>query len=157
MMQRIREIGSGLGWLICAVVLAAILAQHETRADTWGVATITSHHFDRSAGHNERNFGVGIEQDVRPDLRAVVGFYDNSFNRMTTYIGVAFMPLHLGNFSFGLVGVLASGYGSGGRFLPVALPVVQYERNGWGANIGVVPGTKESPGVVGLQLKWRLQ
>ena len=155
MMQRIREIGSGLSWLICAVVLALIFAPHEARADTWGVATITSHHFDRSAGHNERNFGVGIEQDVRPGLRAVVGFYDNSFNRTTIYLGVAFMPLHIGDFSFGLVGALASGYSSDRRFLPIALPVVQYERSGWGANIGVVPGTKESPGVVGLQLKVR--
>lgn len=134
--------------IVCAMLLLGI---RPAGADTWGVATLRSYHTDRAVEHNERNFGLGIEHDIAANTRLIVGFYDNSFDRTTVYAGVAYAPWCAGPFRFGVLAAFGSGYGD--RPYPVILPAVLIEGPRFGANLGIVPRTQNSPGIIGLQLK----
>lgn len=133
---------------IAASCVFFALSSVSANAETWVSVMGASYHTDREAGYNEKNPGVGIEQGDK-NLRAVLGYYRNSLNRDTFYLGVSNTPIHIGGFNFGYTAGLASGYPNQAPLFAGAL--VTYERNGYGANLIAAPAM---PGVVfTLQLK----
>lgn len=143
---------------IALVAVMLLLGIQPAQADTWGAATVTSYHFDRSIKHNEFNAGLGIEHDIVKDTRLVAGFYDNSNHHLSLYAGAAYAPLKLGPADIGLMAGGVNGYGENPRrwWLLVA-PIVRFEGESFGINIIGAPPMLKHEGVLGLQLKWRFQ
>lgn len=124
-------------------------------ADTWVTASFASYHFDRSKDYNERNFGAGLERSISENVRLVAGAYRNSFYRTSVYVGGVYAPLRAGVLSAGVVGGLVTGYQS--SVSPGLAPTVMLELPalGIGLNALFLPKYGNSPGIVGLQGKFR--
>lgn len=152
-----------MNWKRTALVLAFIVGFlgfevfKKAHAQTYVTASVASYHLDRSKHHNEQNWGLGFEHEVYQDVRLTAGFYRNSNYLDSTYVGVAWMPLKLGDFKFGGFGGGFTGYAIDIKW--GILPVMAYERGNWGANLTYAPttGGKDSSGVLGLQLKYLLK
>jgi hypothetical protein len=140
---------------VCALLLA--LACAPTAAETWLVASVASYHVNRAIDHNERNPGLGIEQDIGWGVRAVAGAYENSEYRRTVYAGVLAAPLELGRFRVGATFGLATGYAEqcGRDPCAVVVPTVTYELGRFGVNALIAPPSRNNRGVIGLQVKVR--
>jgi hypothetical protein len=111
------------------------------------VATLTSYHFERK-DYNETNLGLGLEYHHSPDWRGGFGFYENSYYHRTYYAMALWMPLHHGNWHFGMAGSVVSGYEENPVFVPI--PTISYEHGRAGLNLGVTPS------FLGLQVKFRI-
>jgi len=59
---------------------------------------------------NERNYGIGIRNQINQDLAFQVGYYKNSVNKDTFYSVINYTPLTVGPVAVGVFGGLASGY-----------------------------------------------
>jgi hypothetical protein len=117
-----------------------------------------SRHFDRQAGHNENNVGLGIEYRTSHELSFMAGSYRNSVRKNTTYAAVNWQPLSMGSFKLGAAVGLMNGYPAmnrGGTFF-AALPMATYEGRRFGVNLGLIPSMKDVDGAVILQFKVRL-
>jgi hypothetical protein len=162
--NRKRQLGGRCAPLLrLALALAAIyalwLAQawRPARADAWAACSVASYHFDRSKGYNERNWGCGLEYGIAQDARLVAGGYRNSLARTSVYAGALWTPLHLGPARAGVVGGVVNGYGANeGRFLPIVVPALALEHRGIGINLLAAPRYRDSPGVLGFQLKLQI-
>jgi len=117
-----------------------------------------SRHFDRQAGHNENNLGLGLEYRTNEELSFMAGSYHNSVRKSTTYAAVNWQPLSMGSFKLGAAVGLMNGYPAmnrGGTFF-AALPMATYEGRRFGVNFGLIPSMKDVDGAVILQFKVRL-
>lgn len=117
-----------------------------------------SRHFDRQAGHNENNIGLGLEYRTSDELSFMAGSYRNSVRKNTTYAAVNWQPLSMGSFKLGAAVGLMNGYPAmnrGGTFF-AALPMATYEGRRFGVNLGLIPSMKDVDGAVILQFKVRL-
>ena len=137
--------------ILCVIVLMVILDTH-AKADTWVVGSVTSYHFD-SAGHNQRNYGIGVEQVLNERWSLMAGEYRNSNYRTSVYAGVAWRPLRAGDFHFGFAGGAISGYLK--HPVPMVVPTASWEHEQFGANVFFAPHVKDAPGVIGLQVKFK--
>lgn len=118
-----------------------------------------SRHFNRQAGHNENNVGLGVEYRTSEDLSFMAGSYRNSVRKNTTYAAVSWQPLSMGSFKLGAAVGLMNGYPAmnrGGTFF-AALPMATYEGRRFGVNLGLIPSMKDVDGAVILQFKVRLK
>lgn len=143
-----------------AAVYALWLAQawQPARAgNAWIACIATSHHFDRSKGYNERNWGCGVEYGVAQDTRLVAGAYRNSLFRESTYAGALWLPLQFGPAKAGFIGGVVNGYrANGGGFSPVVVPMITLEGHTVGINVLATPRYRDSPGVIGMQIKFQI-
>lgn len=117
-----------------------------------------SRHFDRQSGHNENNFGLGLEYRTSEELSFMAGSYRNSVRKNTTYAAVNWQPWSMGSFKLGAAVGLMNGYPAmnrGGTFF-AALPMATYEGRRFGVNLGLIPSIKDVNGAVILQFKMRL-
>jgi len=154
---------------LIGMTLAAILCPRAC-AGTWVVATVGSYHFDRTNEHNERNLGIGIEQDIARDTRFVAGRVKNSEWHYSNYLGAAFDPIRITeHLRFGaMVGVI-NGYSNEVRwtadkgsndshdaYFPIIVPRASYEISSVGGNLLYMPRS-QNRGVLVLQLKFMFQ
>jgi hypothetical protein len=155
MMERIRELGAGLAVIGCGLLIFLALTARVARADTWAVASVASYHTDRDAHYNERNGGLGIEHDIADNARLIAGFYRNSLYRESMYLGATFTPLHVtDHIRVGVIAAFVTGYNiNDGNAVPMAALLVQVEGERVGINLGAIPRSVASPGLVGLQIK----
>lgn len=123
-------------------------------AETWLTATTLSHHHDRSKRHEEQNWGLGIEHHLTRDWSLNAGGYRNSFSEPSYYVGGAWMPLHAGHFHLGVAIGEVTGYRQ--KFSGYIIPTLTIQGKTVGVNIGVVPSSKESYTVIGVQVKVKL-
>ncbi len=146
--------------LAIAAVHALWLAQawQPARAgDTWVACSVRSYHFDRSKDYNERNWGCGLEYGVARDTRLIAGAYKNSLYRESAYAGALWTPLRLGPARIGAIGGIVDGYNAnGGRFFPIVAPALTIEGYAAGINILASPRYRDSPGVIGIQVKFQI-
>jgi len=142
-------------WAIALLILIMVSVKlPRAHAETWGVATVGSYHFDRSSKHCEQNWGLGIEHDVWKNTRLAAGFYRNSFCEQSKYALLSWAPLHYGKFHIGAAAGGVTGYKPGAGF--VIMPMVTYEEKNWGLNFGIMPALDSKIlTVIGLQLKTR--
>ena len=126
-------------------------------AETWMTVTLASKHFNAESKQEEMNYGVGIEQDMARNVRAVAGTYRNSNRRDSLYFGLSWHPLKAGDWRFGAVAMLVGGYETAKHpeLIKAVVPVISYETKKWGLNIPLIPATKDNAGAVGLQFKVR--
>lgn len=116
-----------------------------------------SHHQNRQAHFNERNFGLGWEHKFNEDVSSSVGFYRNSVRRESAYAAVLWEPLHLGPVKAGVMAGVINGYPrlNHGNFIPMALPVASIEGRHLGANLICIPKLKDVSAVCAVQIKAR--
>lgn len=118
-----------------------------------------SRHFNRQAGHNENNAGLGMEYRTSHELSFMAGSYRNSVRKNTTYAAVSWQPLSMGSFKLGAAVGLMNGYPAmnrGGTFF-AALPMATWEGRRFGVNLGLIPSMRDVDGAVVLQFKLRLK
>jgi hypothetical protein len=122
--------------------------------DLWGVASVTSYHFNRSADLNENNLGLGAEFSLDDNTRVIGGAYKNSFSKTSVYGGVALVSDQWKGFRL----ALSFGFITGYYDLPVfLLPSLIWEGDRFGINLIPFPkcntcSASASAGI-GLQLK----
>lgn len=116
-----------------------------------------SHHQNRQANFNERNYGLGWEHKISEDLSSTVGFYRNSVRRNSAYAAVLWEPLQLGPVKAGVMAGVINGYPrlNHGNFIPMALPVASIEGRHLGANLICIPKLKDVSAVCAVQIKAR--
>lgn len=146
---------------------AAAIAATPTRADDWLVLSGFSYHFQQDREHfRQNNPGIGYEHDLEgtpewlpatvqgwiPDWREVTfsaGYFTNSYDRQTFYVGGRWEPLHWGPLRAGAFGLLGSGYDS-----PVLiLPSISADFGPVGANLVLAPNLPGYSGYLGLQFR----
>lgn len=149
-----------------AVILAALSTAHAEETDfskkMWVSPGFVSYHFDRNAGLNETNYGIGIEYSISPSQSLVAGSFKNSERNQSTYFGGAIQPWHIGNFKLGAVVGVINGYsGTAGRFTPMAAPVLSYEQGNMGINVLLIPNIPINDakvhGAVAFQFKFAFE
>lgn len=129
------------------------------RPELWVNAGGISRHFDRTKNFNERNEGLGVEYRWRDDASVMLGQYRNSMRDTTHYAALNYQPLQFGPLKVGAsIGVM-DGYRlmrNGGNFF-AALPMVTYEGERFGVNVGVIPNvpSKHVDGCVLVQIKFK--
>jgi hypothetical protein len=153
-MQTVRELAAGLCVMAFGLLIFFLFTAREAHAaDMWGVATLTSYHFDRSVEHNERNLGLGLERGTR-EARLIAGFYDNSNNHLSLYAGAAYTPVPIGEARFGLLAGVVNGYKPHvRRFGPLVAPTLTFDVKDIGFNIIGAPRVLGHKGVIALQIK----
>ena len=120
----------------------------------WLTLSGLSHHFQPDRRDwREVNPGAGLEREFTgTPWTASAGYFRNSYDRNTFYLGGRWMPLAAGPFRFGAFGLLATGYPS-----PVlVLPAVSAQIGRVGANLIALPNLPGYSGYLGLQLRFAL-
>lgn len=145
-------LAAAVGFLVGLSIALAV----NSFAQVWTSVTVGSRHFDRGADFNERNLGIGVEVVKSENGRLVGGVYRNSIDRTSAYAGYTWAPEILPGARLGMVGGVVTGY----RLSPAPMlaPVLMLEGKHVGANVILVPSVgKDVPGMVGLQVKVRLE
>lgn len=139
------------------LALAAVLAMggEAIASETSLVISGISYHFERAKKYNEQNFGLGLEHRLSENWRAGAGWYRNSFYRTSWYAGATYAPLAIGPVRLGMsLGVVTGYYKDPDRVLPMVVPTLSVEGGGWGANMVVMPPSKQTGGGgIAMQLK----
>lgn len=120
----------------------------------WLTVSGLSHHFQPDRRDwREVNPGAGLEREFTgTPWVASAGYFRNSYDRHTVYVGGRWMPLAAGPFRFGAFGLLATGYPS-----PVlVLPAVSAQVGRVGANLVALPNLPGYSGYLGLQFRFAL-
>lgn len=136
--------------LFAIVLLCILLVPLRGKcAERWAVMSVASYHLERG-GYCEINIGGGVEH---PSI--VYGVYRNSFCGPSYYLGGKYVPLKVGKWRGGLLGMGVTGYED-----PVSLAaglVIAYEGAENGLNVILFPNKhgQFSKGVAGLQWKVR--
>lgn len=127
-------------------------------ADTWIDFSVSSYHFDRSVDHQERNWGIGLEQSITKEVNFVIGSYNNSEYLRSHYIGISYLPLQYNGVKLGFVAGMVDGYPNlqNGHYGPLAAPLLSYEYGKVGFNIIVIPPVDKTIGVIGMQIKFKV-
>lgn len=117
---------------------------------------VASHHSER--GFNEFNPGLGVRfGSTQHDwFNGVVGFYDNSINRTSIYVGISVETRRVGPFQLRLSAGAVSGYNTPSGLAPIAIPELLVGGPRYGMAIGYVPKVMaDIPAVTTFSLYWR--
>lgn len=116
-----------------------------------------SYHFERDLGHNEFNYGLGVERDRDESLSWSTGVYKNSIRRATFYGLANWYPWAPGQgFRGGLSGGLMTGYHKS-AVIGTLMPTLEWRGGPVGVQAYVVPTIKPYvDGAVVFQLKFRI-
>lgn len=110
-----------------------------------------SYHFDRSKNWQEKNWGLGVNY-----RNYVAGYYKNSYNRDSLYIGYHWKPdvLEFNRYlKAGLTMIAVSGY----RSSPVLMvPTISVETGDLAADFLIAPTLGKPVGFVGMQLRFKI-
>lgn len=131
-------------WIICLFLLLA--KNNECQAEGLQLNTfVASRHFDRSAGYNEHNPGIGIEYAISSTTGFRVGRYFNSGERWSRYYFVSHTFYRYRRHSLGIEAGKITGYPftNVGGFLTYSYAIFHHVR----LDLYVVPARD---GVVGL-------
>lgn len=146
--------------LVAAPILACACAAHAMPGlddfstsphRDWLVVSGASHHFQPDRRDwREVNPGIGAEREFTGTAWvASAGYFRNSYDRNTFYLGGRWMPLEAGPFRLGAFGLLATGYPS-----PIlVLPAVSTQIGRIGANLVALPNLPGYSGYLGLQVR----
>lgn len=92
---------------------------------------LTSYHFDESddGDFNEFNIGAGYNYKFNTKTYAVIGAFNNSYDKLAVYAGAKWLPIHKKFFKAGVVGGVVTGYEDdtdANEVQPILLPEVQF-------------------------------
>jgi len=135
------------------------IAESKPISELWLNPGFYSYHFQTDKGLNNSNFGLGGEYRYTTTSSVMLGFFDNSDNQTSRYIGWFWQPLESGPFHIGAVIGAIDGYPNmldGGWFVAV-IPAASFQYKYIGANLMFVPSYKDRLyGAISLQLKLRV-
>jgi hypothetical protein len=111
------------------------------KTEIWINAGMLSHHFDQSRNFREKNSGLGVEVAMSDTNSITGGYFQNSEDRASNYLGWVWKPWSIGPARIGLFGALVDGYAHAnkGDFFPMILPVAILEYRAIGVNFFVIP------------------
>jgi hypothetical protein len=92
--------------ILIAATLIATSVSAQTTVQLHGLS------WHKTGTFNERNYGIGIRNQINRDLAFQVGYYKNSVNKDTFYSVINYTPLTVGPVAVGVFGGFASGYKS---------------------------------------------
>jgi hypothetical protein len=148
------------------VVVAVLALPHQGHAEDgiapdyarWVTLGWLSAHINPNHERNGLNYGLGFEVGLNERWAVAGGVYQNSFSETSYYGGGVLQVGSSGALRWGLMLGVANGYqrvNEGGLF-PYVFPILQYERDAWGANLAVIPpASRMTRGLVALQFKFR--
>jgi hypothetical protein len=131
----------------------------DSPTQVWLNAGGYSHHF-RKGDYREDNYGIGAEVIVAPEHSFIAGTFINSDRERSRYAGYHWRPWQWQptgvGVRAGLVFALIDGYSNTnhGNAFPVAFPALSAEYRLFGANLIIVPISKNGAALA-LQLKLR--
>ena len=105
---------------------------------------MNSYHFNRDAGYNNENWGLGFQYDPNNVYSANWGRFINSENDWSNYVTGTWYPLMYKKIRVGILAGAFDGYKkekNGGWFL-AGMPIINYRQGRWGVNIAAVPSYK---------------
>ena len=70
----------------------------------------TSYHFNRSENFNEFNIGAGYNYQYGEKTYAVVGAFNNSYDKFAIYAGAKWLPIKIKHFKAGFIAGAVTGY-----------------------------------------------
>ncbi len=129
---------------------------------------IGSHHIHPYRQFDDFNPGVGLECSITQQWAATLGYFRNSLDRPSFYVGTLYTPqfAHWGWFRVGVLGGIISGYnfgrfgvGSNDRTGLVAAPTAIAQFGRFGLNVILVPPIPDDnlPFTLGFQAKYRFK
>ncbi len=132
--------------------------------EVWVSPGIYSHHFDRSKGLRDENWGLGAEVALTREHVVMAGSFINSNRARSHYAAYQWRPLQwqVANLKVGAgiaVGAF-DGYPNyrNGAWFVAPLPLVSVEGRYIGANFGIVPKIKNRlDGAFAIQIKLRVR
>lgn len=138
-------------WCLSAHALPGLDELQSAPHRDWLTLSGISHHFQPDRRDwRETNPGFGFEREFKDTpWVASAGYFRNSYDRNTLYVGGRWMPLEAGPFRFGAFGLLASGYPSPILVLPAASLTIGRV----GANLVALPNLPGYSGYLGLQIR----
>ena len=93
--------------------------------------------------YNNNNYGIGVALPLSEDIEFVTGFFDNSYNKTSVYLG---NNLHTSNqygFSAGIITALVTGYdetpNTRQKIILTLVPHVTYSLKNVRAELGIMP------------------
>nr|ALV86790.1 hypothetical protein [uncultured bacterium P11N2] len=100
-----------------------------------------SRHFDRNKNFREDNYGLGAEVAFSKTNLATAGYFRNSDDVDSSYIGWVWKPWALGPTRLGFVAAMFDGYPgvNNGGWFPAAFPVASIEYRAVGVNLILIP------------------
>lgn len=146
-------------WLSTANAAEPLSSAPGEAPSVWLNPGFYSYHFQRNMGFRDNNYGLGVQFQFSSSQSAVAGYYRNSEDFASHYIGWAWQPLSLGRARIGLVAVAMDGYPKmdNGRWFLGALPLVSFEYRRVGINFTVIPTYQNKiNGAFVTQLKLRV-
>ena len=150
-------------WLLtCGVAMAeSPQTQNDAPGKTaiWVNGGMFSRHFERNRGFRENNYGFGVEAAFSDTNAATAGYFRNSDDVNSNYIGWVWKPWALGPAKLGLVVAAFDGYPrvNNGGWFPAAFPVASLEYHAVGVNLIVIPTVGDRlHGAVVAQFKLRI-
>ncbi len=131
----------------------------EAKNEWWINPGFVSYHFDRSAGYNNANWGLGAEYRFSTVASVTAGRFYNSDRYYSNYAGVYWQPLAVGPIQVGAVFGGFNGYpqtNQGGWFA-AAIPALTIEGKRLGANLFIIPTVGDRVhGALSLQVKLKV-
>lgn len=127
-------------------------------SEIWLNLGFYSYHFQRNAGLDENNFGLGGEYRFSTTSSFTLGTYENSQSETSRYAGWYWEPIGSGPVKFGAFAGAVDGYPvRDGCWFIAIVPAASIEYGYFGANFLLIPSYKdEINGSISLQLKLRL-
>jgi hypothetical protein len=129
----------------------------------WLTSGFISHHFNRDAGYNERNHGIGGELRFDDTNTVAGGVYRNSVRQTTHYLHFVWTPLEVGPVRLGAAVGIIDGYprlNNGGiafALMPVASTSFKVLSQDVGVNFVYIPTIAQRvDGALALQFKIRI-
>jgi|SRR5271165_1816172 len=135
----------------------------------WVDLMIGSHHIHPNREFDDFNPGAGLECSMTPQWAAALGYFRNSLDRSSFYVGALYTPkfaqwrwLRLGAMGGIITGYNYGRFGIGGpnnRTGPVLAPVAITQFGRFGVNVILIPPIPDDnlPFTVGFQAKYRFK
>ncbi len=133
------------------VTLLFVFSTQAHSLDGWLDIHLASSHANRTyvdqsgndVKYNQSNLGLGLSLPVNANIDARAGFFENSFNKTTVYLGADFHTNSNKYFSAGINTGLASGYkntpANTSTLTPMLVPYVNFIVNNFRAQLGLIP------------------
>lgn len=92
---------------------------------------VTSYHFDEhdDDDFNEFNIGAGYNYEFNSKTYAVIGAFNNSYDKLSVYAGAKWLPIDIKFFKAGIGGGVVTGYEDdtdANAVQPIIIPEIQF-------------------------------
>jgi hypothetical protein len=109
----------------------------------WLNTHLASIHYQSGYDYNEKNFGLGLSYTVSPEFDLITGFYENSYNKTSSYVGFTRHTANNSGFSVGISAVLVTGYEdtryTSAKVIAMFIPQLTYSLKKIRVELGVIP------------------